>query len=222
MLSLRQRATCIGVAPSPMSLRHDMLGQVTGTVPVSLRTELARLGTRHVHVNCIWVGSDQFTAADRAELDRAIATTRSLYAAAGVAMGVGRVDHFFISTAEAAGRDVINSDAEAESLTDEWTVHNNALDVFFVRMYVSDTAGLSPVDGPCDKDAKGMDGSVVEMNAGGGLSGLATAHEMGHFLGLRHVDDATRLMNPTVPNGGRITVAEANNMRDHCRMRNAC
>ncbi len=151
-----------------------------------------------------------------------MAKTRELYANAGVALGVGRIEHFDIATAQAGGRDVINSDGEAEALTDEWTVPNDALDVFFVRMYVGSTAGLSRVDGPCDKDAKGMDGSVVEMNAGGGLSDFATAHEMGHYLGLSHVNNANRLMNPSVPNGGQITIGEANDMRDHCRMKNAC
>ncbi|MEZ5219635.1 MAG: matrixin family metalloprotease [Ilumatobacteraceae bacterium] len=180
------------------------------------------MGNRHVHVNCIRVGSDQFTFADLVEIDQAMATTRQLYAGAGVAMGVGRIEHFIISTADAGGRDVINSDGEAETLTDEWTVPNDALDVFFVRMYVGATAGLSRIDGPCDKDAKGMDGSVVEMNAGGGGSAFATAHEMGHYLGLSHVNNGNRLMNPTIPNGGQITSGEANNMRDHCRMKNPC
>ncbi|MDO8362642.1 MAG: zinc-dependent metalloprotease family protein [Actinomycetota bacterium] len=222
MVAVRQRASCIGVAPSAMSVRHDLLGQLTRRVAVSLRTELNRLGAKHTHVNCIRVGSDQFTFDDLVEIDSAIATTRRLYAGAGVAMGIGRVMHWVVSTADANGRDVINSDGEAETLTDEWTVPNDALDVFFVRMYIGGTAGLSRVDGPCDKNAKGMDGSVVEMNAGGGASDFAAAHEMGHYLGLSHITNGTRLMNPTIPNGGQISSAEANNMRDHCRMKNAC
>jgi hypothetical protein len=220
--SLRQRAACIGIATSPLSVRRDFMGQLTNSVPVSLKTQLDRLGSKFVHVNCIQVGSDQFTFNDAVEIDRAVARTRDLYAAAGKSMGVGRVQHFVISTGDAAGRDVINSDGEAETLTDEWTVPNDALDLFLVRMYVGSTAGLSRVDGPCDKDAKGMDGSVVEMNAGGGVSDFATAHELGHYLGLSHRTNATALMNPTVPNGGVITTSEADNMRDHCRMKNPC
>lgn len=206
-----------------MSVRHGFLGQLTTKVPVSLRTELDRLAGKYVHVNCIQVGSEQFTDADFAEIDAAIEKTRSLYAMAGRPMAIGRVEHYTISTAQASGHDVIDSDGEAEDLTDEWTVPNDALDVFFVRVYVGNTAGLSRVDGPCDKDAKGMDGSVVEMNSGGGASDFSTAHEMGHYLGLEHADDRPeRLMYPIVPNGGVLTADEADNMRDHCRMHEPC
>lgn len=222
MASLRQRAACIGIATSPLSVRRDFMGQLTNSVPVSLKQQLDRLGSKFVHVNAIQVGSDQFTFNDAVEIDRAIAKTRDLYAAAGRSMGVGRIQHFVISTAAAGGRDVINSDGEAESLTDEWTVPNDALDLFLVRQYVGSTAGLSRVDGPCDKNAKGMDGSVVEMNAGGGVSDFATAHELGHYLGLSHRTNSTALMNPTIPNGGVITTSEADDMRDHCRMKNPC
>ena len=223
MPSVRQRAICIGRAPSPLSVRHDLLGQLTKSVAVtSLRTELNRLGSKYVNVNCIRVGSDQFSFNDLVEIDRAMAKTRELYANAGVAMGVGRIDHWVISTADANGRDVINNDGEAETLTDEWTVPNDGLDLFFVRLYIGSTAGLSRVDGPCDKNAKGMDGSVVEMNAGGGVSDFAAAHELGHYLGLGHITNGTRLMNPTIPNGGQISSGEANNIRDHCRMKNPC
>lgn len=222
MVSLRQRAQCIGLAGSPLSVRRQLMGQLTNSVPVSLKQQLDRLGTRFTHINCIRVGSDQFTFNDLVEIDRAVQKTRDLYAAAGRSMGVGRVEHFVISTADARGRDVIDNDGEAESLTDEWTVPNDALDVFFVRLYVGSTAGLSRVDGPCDKNAKGMDGSVVEMNAGGGLSDFSTAHEMAHYLGLSHRNNSTALMNPTIPNGGQLTVAESDNMRDHCRMHAPC
>lgn len=222
MASLRERASCIGLSSGALSIRRDLLGQLTNTVVVGLKTELDRLGAKHVHVNCIRVGAEQFTSADFAEIDRAIDLTRRLYAGAGRAMGVGRVEHFIIPNADDRGRDVINSHGEAETLTDEWTVPNDALDLFFVRMYVGSTAGLSRVDGPCDKNAKGMDGSVVEMNAGGGVSDFATAHELGHYLGLSHRNNSSALMNPSVPNGGGITTSEADNMRNHCRMKNPC
>jgi hypothetical protein len=92
---------------------------------------------------------------------------------------------------------------------------NHDVDVFFVKLYVGSTAGLSPVNGPCNKDAKGMDGSVVEVISG--LTGTILAHEVGHYLGLSHVaNDSTNLMFPNVPNGGRLTSAQGATMRSHC------
>ena len=43
MPSLRQRAACIGIATSPLSVRHDFMGQLTRSVPFSLRQQLNRL-----------------------------------------------------------------------------------------------------------------------------------------------------------------------------------
>ena len=62
---------------------------------------------------------------------------------------------------------------------------NHALDLFVVRM-MTDADGRSPVNGPCDKDAKGMTGSVVSLNGTTANSGNTFAHEMGHYLGLDH------------------------------------
>lgn len=220
MVSLLAMAQCIGATGQPLSIRHSFFGYRTSAVAISVLPQVQRLRGRHVHMTIIRVGDDQFTNADEREIDRAIQFTRDTYAPAGLA--VGRIEHWFISTANAVGRDVIDNNAEAEALTDEWTVPNNAMDIFFVRAYVGGTAGLSRVDGPCDKNAKGMDGSVVEMNAGGGVSDFALAHEAGHYLGLGHRNDGTALMNPTIPNGGGINSGEATNMADHCFTRNPC
>lgn len=57
----------------------------------------------------------------------------------------------------------INSDAEAENLTEDWTVPNEAIDLSIVPLYLGSRAGLSPGDGPCDKNVKGMNGAVAEI-----------------------------------------------------------
>jgi len=167
-----------------------------------------------VNMNVILVGSDQFSQAERNEVNDAIQRTRQIYGSVG--LFVDAVAWYGIPIANANGREHIDSDGEAESLTDEWTVHNHALDVFFVKTYAGTTIGLSPVDGPCNKDAKGMDGSVVAIEESNAITGLVVAHEAGHYLGLDHVDDATNLMNPSAPNGGILTTVQGNNMKDHC------
>jgi hypothetical protein len=166
-----------------------------------------------ISVNLIRVGSDEFTPADVTTISNAVGVLRSIYATAGLTLR--RVVHYGIPTAQASGRDVINNVGEAETLTDEWTVPNNAVDVFLVRLYVGTVGGLSPVNGPCDKNAMGMDGVVVELS--GGTTGQVLAHEVGHYLGLDHVTgDSTNLMFPSVPNGGTLTAAQASTVKSHC------
>lgn len=223
--SLRdQCAVCLGITSGPISVRRDFMGYWSGFGPVSVAAQMQRLRFRQININVIRVGSDQFTADDMREIDAAIQFTRDTYARSG-AVAVARVQLFDIPTVRALGREIIDNADEASTLTQEWTVPNFAVDVFFVRLYVSDTAGRSPVGGPCLKDAAGMTGVVVEMNAGGGLSDFALAHELGHYLGLSHVgrlddpaDSPNRdlLMFPSAPNGGNLRAADVATMSDHC------
>jgi hypothetical protein len=142
-----------------------------------------------------------------------------------VSLGIGRVERYFISTADANGHDYIDFHLEAGWLTDDWTVPNDALDIFFVLTYAGDTLGRSPSSipfirdgGPCNKDFKfDMTGCVVEIQRQSqNLMGFVLAHEVGHYLGLDHVDDPDNLMNPTAPNGGGLTSGQANDLRNHC------
>jgi len=166
-----------------------------------------------VNVNIIRVGSENFTTADELTITNAIATMKTIYATVGFTIPV--VENWVISLAQANGRDVIDNDGEAETLTDEWTVPNRSIDVFAVKLYVGPVAGLSPAPGPCNKDAKGMDGSVIELN--GSVTGQILAHEVGHYLGLAHKDgDSTNLMFPSVPNGGLLTAGQGDVMLRHC------
>jgi hypothetical protein len=164
-------------------------------------------------INVIRVGSDRFTATNNNTIAAAVGTTRTIYASVGLTLL--RVQWYNITTAQARGREIIDSDGEASALTDEWTVPNNAIDVFFVRSYLSATIGISPVFGPCDKNAKGMDGVVLEL--WGSDTGLALAHELGHYLGLWHHDsEPSNLMYPSVPNGGLLTSGQGWIVGAHC------
>jgi len=166
-----------------------------------------------ISINVIRVGSDQFTSSDLTTISNAVNTMRNTYATIGLTLR--RVQHFAITTAKARGRDVIDSDDEASTLTDEWSIRNYAIDVFFVKSYVGPVAGLSPAPGPCDKNAWGMNGAVVELL--GVNTGVVLAHEVGHYLGLPHLTaSSANLMFPSVPNGGALTASQGNIMKSHC------
>ena len=218
--SLSQIAGCIGIT-GQFSVSRDFFGFMRGAPSdVSVATQIARLKGRHVHMNFIRVGSDQFTLNDLAEMDSALQFTRDTYAQ--VNLGVGRIQHFVITTSDANGAEDIGNDDEAEELTNDWTVPNSALDIFWVLTYAGTTIGLSRVDGPCDKDTKGMDGSVVAIEGSVNTSGFVLAHEAGHYLGLGHSTSNANLMFGTVPNGGGLTSSQGSNMRDHCFTKSAC
>lgn len=168
-----------------------------------------------VNINVIFVGVELFTTADQIEVSNAIQRTRSIYATVGLT--VDQVLFWQIPLASARGRENIDDDGEAEALTDEWTVANHALDVFFVRTYAGTTIGLSRVDGPCDKNAKGMDGSVIAIDETSFITELATAHEIGHYLGLSHDGTVGNLMFPNTGGIGTFLRSDqGDNMRDHC------
>jgi len=220
MDSLSTIASCIGVTGT-FSVSRDFFGFIRGAPSdVSVLTQVRRLQGRHVHMNFIRVGSDQFTNTDLAEMDSALQFTRDNWAQ--VSLGVGRIQHFVISTAQADGAENIGNDDEAEELTNDWTVPNSALDIFWVLTYTGSTIGLSRVDGPCDKDAKGMDGSVVAIEGVVTTTGFVLAHEAAHYAALSHSSSSNNLMFKNVPNGGALTSSQGSDMRDHCFTKPGC
>jgi Metallo-peptidase family M12B Reprolysin-like len=225
MASIREMAKCVG-ASGNISVIGNIYGytQVPLGKILSLREQANLLQDRHIHLNLIRVGTDQsgwFSNVDELEIDAAVQFARDTYATVNV--GIGRVERYFITTAEANGRENIDSDDEAEELTHEWSVPNDGLDIFLVLTYAGTTIGLSAVDGPCDKSDKDMNGSVVAIEGTGNDTGFVLAHEVGHYLGLEHRDsDSTNLMFPGIPNLGMLTNGQGNTMKDHCRIRAGC
>jgi hypothetical protein len=142
MASLRDTAECIGVT-GDFSVVRDFYGYLAkpddpspdpGFPNLSVLTQVRLLQGRHVHLNLIRVGIESFTPDDEAEIDGAVQLTRDLYEQ--VSLGIGRVLRFFVTTADANGHEHIGSDGEAEALTHDWTVPNDAIDVFFVRSFL--------------------------------------------------------------------------------------
>jgi hypothetical protein len=188
----------------------------TGSGVSSSLTWRAVLGPK---VNIIRVGEENFSAAERSRIFNALrSSASSIYQQQD--LDIGTISTWFITVSQAGGYVTINSDGEAEDLTSDWTVRNDSIDMFVVRSYVGSTAGLSPVDGPCDKDAKGMNGSVIELQSAQQITGVIMAHELGHYLGLSHTSATNNVMNPVVSNSTTLlSTSQGNTMKGHCFIR---
>jgi hypothetical protein len=135
MESIRALARCINLGnPDNFSVVRHFFGYQTGAPEdLSLIQQVRRIKQRHNHVNLVRVGMESFTDHAEEEIDAAVQATREFYDQVG--LEDGRVESYFTTTEEANGRDNIDYDAEGDSLTDEWTVPNDALDISFVLTY---------------------------------------------------------------------------------------
>jgi hypothetical protein len=244
--SIRALASCVGIS-GPFSILGDFFGfsrrrlppDPTGArVEVSLTEQITRLRGPHSNLNVIAVGSDQFTDNDFIEIDYSIFKLRNVYRPVGV--GIGRVQHWVVSTADAGGLDTPTTDGDLEDLTQDWTVPNDGIDMFVphnmsVPSNGGTTLGMSPIDGPCDKDAKGMNGATCGL-WGSEQTARTFAHELGHYLGLSHnhgdtcpttTAERNNLMAQSrcalsPRNSVLLTSSQGDNMDDHCSIRAGC
>ena len=84
-----QYEQCMNLGKNNFRVARDFFSYRMGPpTSISLLTQLRRLKRRHVHINFIRVGSDQFSANDRREIDQALNFTRGNYAQ--VFLGIGR------------------------------------------------------------------------------------------------------------------------------------
>jgi hypothetical protein len=238
MTSLRALADCIGIDEN-FSVLRDFLGFARGQLPpdptgadvvVSLKRQFSRLDGDHFHLNVIAVGSDQFTDNDYIEIDYSIFKMRNIYHT--VSLGVGRIQHWIVTTDDADGLDTPTSEDDLEQLTQDWTVSNEGIDLFIPHnMSVPSNGGillgLSPVDGPCDKDAKGMNGATCGL-WGSEQTARTFAHELGHYLGLSHRNNQpdNLMCQSSQANSTRnsvlLTSGQGGTVDDHCSVDEGC
>lgn len=223
MASIRQIADCIGLAED-FGIVRGFFGY-TGGAPetLSLKAQVNRLYGPHIHVNLIRVGFELFSEWDNLEIDNALHFMRRTYETVNI--GIGRVGNYYISTSDSHGREHISDPDEAEDLTREFTIPNNGIDIFLVRTFGGPDGGAAPPGGgPTNKNDDTMDGVVVSIQDAPQITATSLAHEVGHYLGLDHVDnnDTTNLMNRWVYNDGLLTAQQGQIMRSHGMVRPGC
>jgi Metallo-peptidase family M12B Reprolysin-like len=173
---------------------------------------------RHLDLNIICVGFEDFTATDMANINNAVQVTRSIYSV--VRLNVRDVSYWQISLSDAGAHATVDSSSEAEDLTWAWTVANDSLDVFVVRV-MNGADGWSAVKGSCDKNTKGFTGSVVSLNGSSSNIANTLAHEVGHYLGLDHVPDSGNFIGGSGDSNSftGIFAWQGTIMRGHCFVR---
>lgn len=170
-------------------------------------------------INIIRVGSENFTQDENNRISGGISFARSIYEQVDFTLG-DPVDWWFITVAQAGSLITIQNQGDAQKLTEDWTCPNDFIDVF-ISLNIVDASGWSPVNGPCDKDAKGMTGSVVDIEGDVPYFGNSLAHELGHYLGLNHVSDPDNFIGNNGDSDSKtgITVDQYNTMKQHCFVR---
>jgi len=165
-----------------------------------------------VTANLIAVTGDTWTAVQWQEFLDGFSGAAAIYRNFRLRLqGAGTFD---VPTAQAGGYAVIDSKSEAHDLTEDWNGPEGAVDVFCVPVFVGDIAGQSPENGPCEHDSKSTSGSIVEridpLN-------VIIAHELGHYLGLGHLDIPNNLMRPSAdPSNVLLLPDQLTIIKKHC------
>jgi len=179
-----------------IQMRRSGGATVSGTITV--RT-MFRFG-----INVTRVSWEAFTSSEESDLDAATGVMRAIYERRDLTFGFDRRG---IPHNRVGGFEVITSEDEARDLFDQWSGPdtNQNIDVFIVQGIVgTGFDGLAgDIPGPTSHSGRSS-GVVVDkhgfVDASGvkhldiDYHGMVMAHEVGHYLGLSHVDLPHNLM----------------------------
>ena len=225
---------CLG-ATGTLSVYRHLFGYPWGRIDRDLRVRHHIENIRATSINlCVFfVGHEPgfagtYTQTQAISTQHAIDLMRELYEQADI--GVRRIFWRYIHDGDAAPYITVDA-GQATDLTEAYSGPNDGIDLFMVQD-ISDAGGWSNSDGPCDKDDKGRTGAVVQVNTSSDdFLGIIVAHEVGHYLGLKHTNSATNLMGVDSNNDGIgeitlnsrvITASQRATMRSSCWVRDPC
>jgi hypothetical protein len=150
MTSIKAIADCIGVHTDgePLSLVRHLFGYWTRgqQEPLSLAAQVALLQGPHIHLNLIRVGNENFTTSFEKSIDWDVQVMRTSYS--GIGLGIGRVQRWFITEAEANELGIFNStlpmDGVQRALCDRYSTDNDGIDVFVLLQWDPPYSSLIP------------------------------------------------------------------------------
>lgn len=167
--------------------------QVAGTI--TCRVMLA------YGVNIIKVGDFDFQ--EGVDLYAAVDVTRQIYERRDITFrGILR---WIIHNADAGGYTVINSEQEVHDLFRDWSVQNDFVDIFVCQDFTgTGFDGLAgDIPGPASKGGSndGVAADKTGFTDSSGVKrldipylGMLIGHEVGHYLGLPHINETGNLM----------------------------
>ena len=266
MASLKHLLDCLGKTGASRSLVKDFFGyrdrQGRAYVPpvlsnpssnagsfasVSVLAQARLLQGIHFHLNVILVGDEAFTQSDFETICFGIQQTRFIYGQVGV--GIGRVEWWAVSEADAGALAHPLSADDCMQLTNSWSAPTTGMDLFVVRRmswsgrtgepYAEQDSHAFDAGHTCDKADGGQcpeqqtgvvarlirdPASGPDVPDGPHYVGNTFAHEMGHYFGLGHLSATDNFIGNGGGSGSKTQIEswQGDYVKRHCFMRGGC